>query len=165
MLALTKKTDYALIALSEMARRNGTVTSARELASATSVPQSVLTNILKMLSSAGLVASMRGANGGYALARPVEEMTLRELIAAIEGPIQFVQCAVEPSASKKSPCDLEGSCPVRTPALRVHDRLESFLSQVSLAEIVNGHDEPVEVQAIRLATVPEDNQAIRELTT
>lgn len=165
MLALTKKTDYALIAISEMAKRVGRITSARELAAATKVPQAVLTNILKTLSSASLVTSVRGANGGYALARPVAEITLRELVTAIEGPIQFVQCALEPSASKRSPCDLERSCPVRSPALRVHERLESFLAQVSLAEIVNGHDEAADVHAISLAGVPVDEHTMRELTT
>jgi len=165
MLALTKKTDYALIAVSFMSNRQGDVISAREIAAMTKVPQAILTNILKTLSSAGLVTSVRGANGGYALARPVANISLRELITAIEGPIQFVQCALEQPESRKSPCDLESSCPVRSPALRVHDRLDSFLANVSLDEIVSDPRSTVHVQSLPAQDAPSRNGAITELTS
>lgn len=165
MLALTKKTDYALIAVSLMANRQGEVTSAREIAAMTKVPQAILTNILKTLSSAGLVTSVRGTNGGYALARPLADISLREVIVAIEGPIQFVQCALQPAVSKRSRCELEDSCPVRSPALRVHDRLESFLGNVSLDEIVAGDSAATDFQTIQVETAPTINGTVMELTS
>ena len=165
MLALTKKTDYALIAMAVMSNRQADVISAREIAAMTKVPQAILTNILKMLSTAGLVTSVRGANGGYALARPVANISLRELITAIEGPIQFVQCALEPAESRRSPCELESSCPVRSPALRVHDRLDSFLANVSLEEIVADAYATTDVHAIQVDMAPTNNGAITELTS
>jgi DNA-binding transcriptional ArsR family regulator len=65
MLALTKKTDYALIALSHLAKRPETVVSAREIAEACGVPQPILTNILKTLASAGIMVSTRGAAADF----------------------------------------------------------------------------------------------------
>lgn len=164
MLALTKKTDYALIAVAFMANRHGDVISAREMATMTKVPHAILTNILKALSSAGVVTSVRGVNGGYTLARAVADISLRELITAIEGPIQFVQCALEATESRKSPCDLESSCPVRSPALRVHERLDSFLANVSLAEIVADPEGAAALHSIQVETVPDSNGALTELT-
>lgn len=176
MLALTKKTDYALIAVACMAKRaslanqNGTakqeaaVMSAREIACLTSVPQPILTNILKTLTSTGIINSVRGASGGYAMARPVADISLRELIVAIEGPIQFVQCALQPPESTKDPCDLEAQCPVRGPAIKVHDRLDSFLEQVSLAEIVGENAAPRERHTIQLELVPGKVDTVTELT-
>ncbi len=176
MLALTKKTDYALIAVACMAKRaslaehNGAVKqeaavmSAREIACLTKVPQPILTNILKTLTSAGIVNSARGANGGYAMARSVVNISLRELIVAIEGPIQFVQCALQPPEATKDPCELEAMCPVRGPALRVHDRLDSFLEQVSLAEIVEEDTAPHTGDAVQLESMPGTVSAVTELT-
>jgi len=139
MLALTKKTDYALIALAHLARRAGGVVSARELSHTSHVPLPILTNILKTLAQAGLVTSERGAAGGYALARAAKSITLHELISTIEGPFQLVQCASGTQTQQREPCELESCCTLRHPAHRVHDRMREFLESVTLAELV---DEP-----------------------
>ena len=139
MLALTKKTDYALIALTHLAQRLGAVISARELSLASHVPLPILTNILKTLAQAGLVSSERGAAGGYALARTASSITLHELIRTIEGPFHLVQCAPGAEERHREPCELEGCCVIRRPAHRVHDRMREFLESVTLADLV---DEP-----------------------
>ena len=91
VLALTKKTDYALIALSELAKRSDVVISARGIAERYGVPLALLTNILKGLNRAGIVKSERGAHGGYRLARPAESVNLHELIVVIEGPLRLLR--------------------------------------------------------------------------
>jgi Rrf2 family protein len=136
MLAMTKKTDYALIALSFLARRTDTVMSARALAEQSGTPLSILTNILKALAQASIVKSTRGPRGGYALARSSETISLHELITAIEGPFQFVQCTMETSDDSKPDCELAGSCPIRTPAFKIREHFRRFLENVSLAELV-----------------------------
>ena len=146
MLALTKKTDYALIALSRLAHGSGGVVSAREIAEDSGVPLPILTNILKTLTGAGIVFSARGATGGYGLAKSVEAISLHELITSIEGPFHLVQCTMASAVSDKTPCDLEPSCPIRQPAHRIHNRLKDFLESVSVAEIINGTDEGVAEQ-------------------
>ena len=136
MLALTKKTDYALIALSYLAKRVEGVMSARELAKASRVPLPILTNILKTLAHAGMVASERGSAGGYSLARNPESINLHELITAIEGPVHFVQCVSVGPDAQRNACELEPCCSIRQPAHRIHDRLKEFLESVTLAELV-----------------------------
>lgn len=150
MLSLTKKTDYALIALAHLARQGearqeGNCASAREIGDAYGVPLPLLMNLLKTLTRSGLIQSVRGARGGYALARPATKITLATLIEVIEGPIRLVQCGSETSENEKeitpadqeskSSCELMGTCPVRHPAMQVHDRLIQFLRSVTLAEL------------------------------
>jgi len=145
MLALTKKTDYALIAVSHLAKRAEPVVSAREIALACGVPQPILTNILKTLAGAGIVASTRGSAGGYSLARPVETISLHDLITTIEGPFQFVQCAARDTDSGRNACGLESSCPIRSPVSRVYGRMKEFLENVTVAELLDDpsvRDEP-----------------------
>ncbi|MBI4718705.1 MAG: Rrf2 family transcriptional regulator [Planctomycetes bacterium] len=150
MLALTKKTDYALIAIARLAHRNGDVVSAREIAEQSAVPLPILTNILKSLSHGGLVVSERGARGGYSLARPAEEITLDELITAIEGPIHFVRCMFSESEASNGACTLEPSCPVRVPAFRVQERLKEFLQSVTLADLGVAPSPPAAVSQIKV---------------
>ena len=135
MLALTKKTDYALIALSHLAKQPGGIVSAREIARVYHLPLPILTNILKMLAQTGVLISVRGASGGYGLARPAEAITLHELIAAIEGPFQFVRCVIAEPEPGQNSCDLESSCPLRLPAHRIRERLKEFLENMTLSEI------------------------------
>jgi len=139
MLALTKKTDYALIALTHLAKRTGELISARELAATSSVPLPMLTNILKILAQSGIVGSERGSSGGYVLKRNAASVNLHELISAVEGPFHFVQCymAAERRKLEGETCDLEHSCPIRTPAHRIQGRLEEFLKSVTLAELLD----------------------------
>ncbi len=150
MLALTKKTDYALIALLHLAKRPGNIVSAREIAGIYRVPLPILTNILKTLAHAGVLISERGAAGGYGLARPAASITLHELIAAIEGPFQFVRCSPTEAETTQSCCDIKSSCPIRLPAYRIRARLEDFFDNVTLAELMEDETAPVGAQPAHL---------------
>lgn len=135
MLTLTRKTEYALIALSHLASAPDRLASAREIADTYRIPLPVLTNILKTLNRSELVESERGAKGGYRLAKDPHQITLAMLICAIEGPMQLVNCSA-PGEETGRTCDLMAWCPVRSPVLKVHRRLHQFLEEVSLGEIV-----------------------------
>ena len=162
MLALTKKTDYALIALSYLAKRVEGVMSARELATASRVPLPILTNILKTLAHAGIVISERGSAGGYCLAKPAESISLHEMITAIEGPVHFVQCASTGPDAQRNPCDLESCCSIRQPAHRVHGRLKEFLETVTLAELVDDQTVSVGLHLVSPESVPLRQTPVRE---
>ena len=136
MLALTRKSDYALVALSHMARRKGQLCSAREIAAQYRVPVPLLMNILKTLTNHGLVASVRGSRGGYRLAAPPSSITLQQLVEAIEGPVQLFQCAQADKNGSAGCCQQETSCPIVAPARSVNGRLQEFLSGVTLEEIL-----------------------------
>jgi Rrf2 family protein len=116
MFSLTRKTDYAIVALAGMARPDADRISSRGLAERYELPLPLLRNILKQLMNAGLVASTRGPQGGYRLAREPEQITLAELVEAIEGPVQLaVCCRPEEDAAGQATCELEGSCEVQQP--------------------------------------------------
>ncbi len=133
MFALTRKTDYAIIALSHLAQHPQGLCTAREIADRYHVPQSLLMNVLKSLCHNQLVTSTRGVKGGYTLAMPADEITLAEIISAVDGPVRFVQCADQSAAQE--PCDLLEVCPVTRPVRKVHEKLVEFLHQVTLAHI------------------------------
>ncbi len=139
MFALSKKTDYAIIALSHMAQRPGEVCTAREIAEQFHVPVSLLMNVLKTMNQGELVRSVRGAKGGYALALPADEITLADIITSVEGPIRFVQCVSAADNSEPS-CNLFESCPMVKPVQKVQDKLRAFLERVTLAQIAYDED-------------------------
>ena len=137
MLSLTRKADYALVGLVDLARRAPDQASARQIAESSGVPLPMLMNILKELLAGGLVCSTRGVNGGYRLAKEPTEITLRELIQVVEGPINLtVCCAAGSQHSRQQLCDLVGSCPTEAPLRKVNEILRSFLDRVTLAHLI-----------------------------
>ena len=133
MLTLTRKTDYALVALAHMAQQGkGTLCRAREIIERYHLPAALLVNVLKALVQAELVRSTRGTKGGYALALPPERVTLGSIIKAMEGPIRFLPCVEEHGAGA---CGLVSYCPVTRSVRKVHRQLMDFLNQVTLAQI------------------------------
>lgn len=135
MLSLTRKADYAIVALADLARRGTARTSARELAGSTGVALPVLTNILHQLLHAGLVSSTLGSKGGYKLAREATRITLADMVDAIEGRFKLAACCNTEPAPEEYSCDLQDNCQIKEPVRRVHDSLRRFLDQVSLAQI------------------------------
>lgn len=138
MLALTKKTSYGLIAMAHLAKMGtGQVASARDISEQFGVPMSLLMNVLKELAVAGYVESVRGARGGYRLARRPEDINLADLIAVIERPVRQTACVTSQTGDGHE-CTIEmmARCPVNDPVHRVHRRLNDFLKKVTLAEIV-----------------------------
>lgn len=140
MLSLTRKTDYALIALCHMVGQEDRVCTAREIAERHGLPQSLLMNVLKSLSQSDLVASTRGAKGGYKLGKGPTEITLAAIISAVEGPVKFVQCATHQDGDDPA-CDIMESCPIRGPVQVIQHRLEAFLAGIVLADLADQQGE------------------------
>lgn len=147
MLTLTRKTEYALIAVCHLARVGRQVVSARDIAEEHAVPLPLLMNVLKRLNRTGLVNSVRGARGGYLLAVSPQEITLAGLIGAIEGPVHLTRCT-NPSKTRRT-CNLTSTCPVRGSLVKVHHRLNEFLSEVSIAELAFDERHPAPVEAMK----------------
>jgi len=133
MLTLTRKTEYAMIAVCHLAREGQKVVSARDIAEAHGVPLPLLMNVLKKLNRTGHVTSVRGARGGYVLAKPPEEFTLDALIEAVEGPVHLTRCTNPDKDARR--CTLTGACPVRSSVRKVHEDLRKFLSSVTVADL------------------------------
>ncbi len=132
---LTRKTDYALVALASLARHDNDAASARDLAEQLHLPLPVLRNILKVLATRGLLSSSRGPSGGYRLAKLPGEISLAQIVEAIEGPVQLVTCCPPGDDGAGHVCQLEESCLIKQNVGRVHDRLIGFLNEVTLDQI------------------------------
>ena len=135
MLLITRKTDYALLALASLANLEPHGTSARDLAERLHLPLPVLRNILKQLASRGVLKSTRGTKGGYRLAKHPDEISLAELVEVIEGPLRLTRCCSTPTDDSASECRLEETCIIQMNVRKIHTRLMEFLDDVKLSEI------------------------------
>ena len=139
MLGFTKKTGYGLIAMAHLwTLDEGELSSAREIAQRYEVPMALLMTVLKELSAAGYVQSVRGAHGGYRLNADLDELTLAQFSQVLEGPIREAQCP-QKTACDDDICTLEmmAHCPVDDPVHRMQRRLNDFLKNITLAEIID----------------------------
>jgi len=130
MLRLSKLTDYAVVVLVRLAREPGVQTSPG-IATTTGIPEPTVAKVLKTLAAGGLVGSQRGARGGYRLLRPLSDIPVADVIAAIDGPIALAAC-VEGSASE---CESQGLCPMRGRWDPVNDAIYQALSSITLADM------------------------------
>jgi len=139
VLTLTRKTEYGLIAMCHLAQLGKhRVVSARDLAEQHNVPLPLLMNVMKRLNRVGYVSSVRGAHGGYVLASDPVQLTLADLIAAVEGPVRLVRCA-SPGQNRR-PCTRTSQCFIRGSVVKVHDGLCKFLATVTIADLLPSQD-------------------------
>lgn len=132
MLQLTRDGEYAVRAVLHLASQpEGRVSLITEIAEAQDVPKSYLSKIMQNLTRAGLVKSRRGAKGGFALARPAEDITLRQVIEAIEGNIYLNVCLV-----RKGECKRDETCPVHLVWKEGQKKLFEVLDGKTMAQLV-----------------------------
>ncbi len=142
MIRLAKLTDYGLVLMTTMARKGkASVHNARDLASVTRLPLPTVTKVLKQLLQSGLLVSHRGINGGYSLAKEPAEVSIAEIIAAIEGPIALTECSTDVTGL----CDLERSCPIKTNQRVISEVVRGALQKVMLSDLA----QPLQLTAIR----------------
>ncbi len=130
MFRLSKLTDYAVVVLIRLAELDGVQTSPG-VAQATGVPEPTVAKVLKALAASGLVASQRGARGGYRLMRPLTAIAVADVIIAIDGPIAMTACVEGSGAS----CEASCSCPVRGRWDSVNDAVRDALAAITLADM------------------------------
>jgi Rrf2 family protein len=141
---VSAKTDYALRAAVELAaaQDSGAPVKGERLATSQSIPLRFLENILLQLRHAGLVDSRRGAEGGYRLARPAAEITLADVIRAIDGPLAGV------SGNRPETLEFKGTSePLRDVWIAVRAALRGVLETVTLADVASG-ELPENVRAL-----------------
>lgn len=138
MIRLTRAGEYAIRAVLHLAAQpSGQIVDRDQVARAQDIPPSFLSKILQRLSTAGIIRSYKGASGGFCLARSAEEITMLEVIKAIEGPLALNQCLLD-----ADDCDRLPVCPVHPVWCRVQAGIEEILGQVSFAELVEGNGDP-----------------------
>lgn len=132
MLRISKLSDYGTVILTQMASQPAHLYSAAELAETLGLGVPTVSKVLKTLGRHALVTSLRGARGGYTLARPAHAITVADIIDALEEqPFGLTEC----SATSGS-CDLETSCRVRANWVNISTVVRRALEDVSLAEMI-----------------------------
>lgn len=129
MLRLSKLTDYGTVVLAQMARTPGLHTAA-DIARITRVAQPTVSKLLKLFAHAGLVTSVRGAHGGYTLARAPESINAVQIIDAVEGPVAITQCSLD-----HSHCSIENLCGVGHNWQRISLAIRDALQGITLAQL------------------------------
>ena len=130
MLRVTKLTDYATLVLTALADGPEPMLSAAGLAERARLELPTVSKVLKPLTHAGLVSSFRGASGGYRLARAPGQISLIEIVEAMEGRLGMTECSGEHSS-----CEHEPHCGVQGPWRRINDVIADALRGMSLAEM------------------------------
>jgi FeS assembly SUF system regulator len=130
MLRLGRLTDYAIVLSASLAERNDACATARSLSEETGIPGPTVIKLLKILTAAGLAHSTQGRHGGYALARTPDEISLTEIIEAIEGQIALTECNREVGA-----CSIQNSCLTRRHWLVINRALRETLAMIRLADL------------------------------
>jgi Rrf2 family protein len=151
MIKLNRTTEYGLIALRHMSRKqvhDASVTSAREIADQYGLPFEITAKTLQRLKDTGLIHSAQGARGGYTLNKPLHEITLAQFLEMMEGPQAVVACApaigekVQKAAegSDACACEYKKQCEITSFMTELNNRVYRFLSGIRLADLA---DNPV----------------------
>ena len=145
MLRITRETDYGILLMTYMAEHQGQAYSANLLAEQQKLPVPMVSKILKLLSKKGLLVSQRGARGGYCLALTPDEITVADIIGALEGPIAITECNHEDQGCAHQPrCTLTGHWH------RINSAIHTALNNISLQDL----RQPVSTHPIRMMANP-----------
>lgn len=153
MLSLSKKADYALLALCYLATATERCATAREISEQHGIPPELLAKILQRLKKYRLVVSAPGPTGGYRLARMASDISVRAIIEAVDGPPALTHCLKSGSPT----CSQIDRCTVRAPLHAIHNRILQMLSLVSLQEISSYQVAPLVAVTLGRAGVKDSN--------
>jgi Rrf2 family protein len=168
MFRISRKADYAVLIMCQLALRERQLRteaehaeaeslppiSAQEIASGGELSKSLTANIMKVLTRHGLLESVRGVSGGYRLAGNAQDITLSQILEAVEGPLALVECASHISFQTPVPkatshtsqtsenCALTHCCPSRRAMRVVHQRIANLFDEITLSELIE-MDTPV----------------------
>ena len=134
MFQLSKRVEYGLIALRHMAMKpRGQVFSAKEISREYDIPYDLLAKVLQKLARTGLISSMQGVRGGYALVQDPKDLTVANVIRMIEEEKPMIaECYVEGPES----CDIFDLCTIRKPLGKVQRNLNVLFDKMTLQEII-----------------------------
>ena len=130
----SKKVDYGLFLLITLLKAENEIVSLRQIAEGNHISFYFLQKIALLLRRAGMIKSGRGKSGGYKLARPPQDITLKEIIEALEGPVSVVRC-LPPSGCGFS-CERENMCSAKSGLKYINDKLIDSLNETTLLDFI-----------------------------
>ncbi len=131
MIRISKLADYGIVLLTQFAREpESAVYNARDLSAAAKLPLPTVSKLLKALSHAEILTSLRGSRGGYRLARGLEQISVADVLSAIEGQVAITECS-----DARDACQRETTCPVRGHWLSINEVVREVLSELKLSQM------------------------------
>ena len=137
---LSRMTDYAVTLATVMARGEGQLHTVSALAAKTGLTEATVSQVLKRLTKAGVLSSVRGANGGYTLAMGAENITMAHVVEVMEGPIALTRCL---EGDDGSACAIEDLCGTKSSWAKVNDAVKQALSDLTLADVAFDNQQKV----------------------
>jgi Rrf2 family protein len=143
MLKISKKADYALMALQYMATvqfgemntlNTFRVVNTKEIAEEHHIPLELLAKVLQTLAKHEMIESQNGPKGGYVLAREPRDISIAQVLRAIEGPLGIADCYHE--KDDHASCEQMAHCNIRTPLLKVQESIGQLLSSMSIEDMM-----------------------------
>ena len=130
MLKITRKVEYALIALRHMQlKESEELTSTKEIATRYGVPQQLLAKTLQHMARDGIIEAVQGSAGGYRIATNLDQISMKDFFEGLEGPLGMMDCYFD------SDCIQMGACNIRVPIQRINDNMRNLFSQMSVQEV------------------------------
>ena len=130
MLKITKKTEYALIALSHIeSQKKDSLISSKEISMRYSIPKELMAKTLQFMAKIGYIVAIKGPNGGYKVNCEFKNISLKDFIESMEGPLGLIECQINDE------CDQLNACNIKRPIKKINDNLLNFLDNISLIEI------------------------------
>ncbi|HBR87545.1 MAG TPA: hypothetical protein DEA65_06945 [Candidatus Marinimicrobia bacterium] len=130
MLKITRKVEYALIALRHMQNKDSqAITSTKEIAVMYDIPLELLAKTLQLMARGGIVDAVHGPNGGYKIKVNLENINMIEFFEKIEGPLGLMDCYFD------SDCTLISACNIRSPIQKINDNMRNMFENMSVGEI------------------------------
>ena len=130
MLKITRKVEYALIALRHMQlKESEELTSTKEIATRYGVPQQLLAKTLQHMARDGIIEAVQGSAGGYRIATNLDQISMKDFFERLEGPLGMMDCYFD------SDCIQMGACNIRVPIQRINDNMRNLFSQMSVQEV------------------------------
>ena len=129
MFKLTRKSEYALIALRHLQMNDTLLSSSKEISQMYMIPRQVLAKVLQKMVKLNYVDAYKGSNGGYKLKKSLKKIRLAEFIEKMEGPLGLVDCNINDN------CDQIDYCNIKMPINKINENIKSVLNKIKIGDI------------------------------
>ena len=135
MIKISRLADYAVMTLGALANAGDMRMTAARISECTNLPEPTSAKVLKLLAKSGIITSVRGVNGGYILTRKPEDITVAEMVAAVDGPVALTLCAMD----DQNDCGYACSCPMQAGWGKVNEAVVKALANVTLHDLLGAN--------------------------
>ena len=131
MLKLSRKLEYALIALRHMQIKGNTLSSTKEISDMYTIPREILAKTMQQMARLEYIDAVQGSQGGYRIHKALAKINLTQFIEQLEGPFGMVNCSIS------SDCIQLNNCNIRIPINKINDNIRSIFNDIPITDITN----------------------------